>query len=75
MRLSWPLVLGSLMPLYPLIQTVSHNNREEKEEESVCLCVCVCGGGMRLRMARTGWRKEETRLELVGFAGAGGGDK
>lgn len=60
MSRSCPLVPGSLIPFYPLIQTMSHSNREEEEE------------GCWLRKASTGWRKEETRQELVGFAGVEG---
>ncbi len=33
MSRSCPLVPGSLIPFYPLIQTMSHSNREEEEEE------------------------------------------
>lgn len=61
MSRSCPLVPGSLIPFYLLIQKMSHSNREEEEE-----------GGCWLRKTSTGWRKEVTRQELVGIASVEG---
>lgn len=59
MSRSCPLVPGSLIPFYPLIQTMSHSNREEE-------------GGVMPAEKSEYRRKRETRRELLGFAGVEG---